>query len=77
MLLGFLGAASPISQYIVWIIGMVCIVCLADGFLNFADFTRKGHAFNRKTLISAMMPGLMFALMFLTLVAAGVSLGMR
>jgi hypothetical protein len=77
MFLGYLAAASPASRFILWIIGMVCLCCLALGFLNFGGLVAKGYGFNRKTFTIGLMPGLVFAFVFLMLVAAGVSLGVR
>lgn len=77
MFLGYLAAASPASRFILWIIGMICICCLALGFLNFGGLVAKGYGFNRKTFAIGLMPGVIFAFVFLMLVAAGVSLGVR
>lgn len=49
MFIGFLSVASPVSQFVVWIIGMICILDLAVGFFNFAGLVVKGFGFNRKT----------------------------
>ncbi|MDZ8066976.1 MAG: hypothetical protein RMY64_15360 [Nostoc sp. DedQUE08] len=77
MLMGFLCVASPVSQFLVWIIGMICICGLAVGFFNFAGLVVKGFGFNRKTFTIGLMPGVIFLFVFLTLVAAGVALGVR
>jgi hypothetical protein len=77
MLMGFLSVASPVSQFLVWIIGMICICGLAVGFFNFAGLVVKGFGFNRKTFTIGLMPGVIFLFIFLTLVAAGVALGVR
>ncbi|MBN3907492.1 MAG: hypothetical protein HWQ35_13290 [Nostoc sp. NMS1] len=77
MLMGFLCVASPVSQFLVWIIGMICICGLAVGLFNFAGLVVKGFGFNRKTFIIGLMPGVIFLFVFLTLVAAGVALGVR
>ncbi len=77
MLMGFLCVASPVSQFLVWIIGMICICGLAVGFFNFAGLVVKGFGFNRKTFTIGLMPEVIFLFVFLTLVAAGVALGVR
>ncbi|MBD2527041.1 hypothetical protein [Nostoc sp. FACHB-133] len=77
MLMGFLSVSSPVSQFLVWIIGMICICGLAVGFFNFAGLVVKGFGFNRKTFTIGLMPGVIFLFIFLTLVAAGVALGVR
>jgi hypothetical protein len=77
MLIGFLSVASPISRYLVWLIGIVCVCCLALGLLNFAGLVTKGYGFTQRTLIVGILPGGIFAFLFLCLVAAGVSLGVR
>jgi hypothetical protein len=77
MLMGFLSVASPVSQFLVWIIGMICICGLAVGFFNFAGLVVKGFGFNRKTFTIGLMPGVIFLFIFLTLVCAGVALGVR
>lgn len=77
MLMGFLSVASPVSRYILWIIGMVCICCLALGLFNFGGLVAQGFGFNRKTFTIGLMPGVIFTIVFLILVCAGVSLGVR
>jgi hypothetical protein len=77
MLMGFLSVASPVSQFVVWIIGMICICGLAVGLFNFAGLVVKGFGFNRKTFTIGLMPGVIFLFVFLMLVAAGVALGVR
>ena len=77
MLMGFLSVASPVSQFVLWIIGMICILALAVGFFNFAGLVVKGFGFNRKTFTIGLMPGVIFVFAFLTLVCAGVALGVR
>ncbi len=77
MFMGYLSVASPISRFVLWIIGMVCICCIALGLFNFAGLVGKGYSFNRKTFTIGLMPGVIFAFIFLMLVSAGVSLGVR
>ncbi|MCC5612410.1 hypothetical protein LC612_38320 [Nostoc sp. CHAB 5834] len=77
MFIGFLSVASPVSQFVLWIIGMICICGLAVGLFNFAGLVVKGFGFNRKTFTIGLMPGVIFLFVFLTLVAAGVALGVR
>lgn len=75
--IGFLSVASPVSQFVLWIISMICICGLAVGLFNFAGLVVKGFGFNRKTFTIGLMPGVIFLFVFLTLVAAGVALGVR
>lgn len=77
MFMGYLSVASPISRFVLWLIGMVCICCMALGLFNFAGLVTKGYGFSRKTFTIGLMPGLIFTFIFLMLVAAGVSLGVR
>lgn len=75
--IGFLSVASPVSQFVLWIISMICICGLALGLFNFAGLVVKGFGFNRKTFTIGLMPGVIFLFVFLALVAAGVALGVR
>ncbi|WP_392476115.1 hypothetical protein [Nostoc sp. C110] len=77
MLMGFLCVASPVSQFVLWIISMICICGISVGLFNFAGLVIKGFGFNRKTFTIGLMPGVIFLFVFLTLVAAGVALGVR
>jgi hypothetical protein len=77
MFMGYLSVASPISRFVLWIIGIVCICCGALGLFNFAGLVTKGYGFNRKTFTIGLMPGVIFAFIFLVLVSAGVALGTR
>ena len=77
MLMGFLSVASPVSQFLVWIIGIISICCIFLGLFNFGGLVIKGFGFNRKTFTIGLMPGVIFLFVFLTLVAAGVALGVR
>ncbi|MCC5619026.1 hypothetical protein LC605_28890 [Nostoc sp. CHAB 5836] len=77
MFMGYLSVASPISRFVLWIIGMVCVCCLALGLFNFGGLVAKGYGFNRKTFTIGLMPGVIFTSVFLMLVSAGVALGVR
>jgi hypothetical protein len=77
MFMGFLSVASPVSHFVFWLIGMVCVVCAALGLLNFGGLVNKGYSFNQKTLLIGIMPGLVFMAIFLVLVSAGMALGVR
>jgi hypothetical protein len=77
MFMGYLSVASPVSQYILWFIGIISICCIFLGLFNFGGLVVKGFGFNRKTFTIGLMPGVIFLFVFLTLVAAGVALGVR
>ena len=75
MFMGYLSVASPVSRYILWFIGIISICCIVLGLFNFGGLVIKGFGFNRKTFTIGLMPGVIFLFVFLTLVAAGVALG--